>query len=92
MSGEFGELFEELLFGVESGGIIVGLGLILSIAFLVTWKVKYAGVLWILLLLFLGIEYAERISGSSRYMWSVVICFVSSLFCVYQVVEDVKEQ
>jgi len=91
MSGEFAELFQELLFGVESGGIIVGLGLIVSIAFLVTWKVKYSGVLWIFLLVFLGMEYAERLSGSSQYMWAVAICFVSAIFCVYQVISDVKD-
>ena len=92
MSGEFAELFQELLFGVESGGIIIGLGLILSIAYLVTWKVKYVGVFWAFLLVFLGMEYAERLSGSSRYMWAVAICFVSAVFCVLRTVWDAKER
>jgi len=65
--------------------------LIVSIAFLVTWKVKYSGVLWIFLLVFLGMEYYERLSDSSRYMWAIVICFVSAIFCIYQVISDVKE-
>lgn len=91
MSGEFAELFQELLFGVESGGIIIGLGIILSMAYVVTWKVKYVGIFWGMLLVFLGMEYAERLSGSSRYMWAVAICFVSAVFCILKVVYDAKE-
>jgi len=91
MSGEFAELFEELLFGVESGGIIVGLGIILSLAFVVTWKVRYVGIFWAFLLLFLGMEYADRLSGSSQYMWGVAICFISAIFCILKTISDAKE-
>ena len=91
MSGEFAELFQELLFGVESGGIIIGLGIILSLAYVVTWKVKYVGFFWAILLLFLGMEYSERLSISSRYMWAVAICFVSAIFCILKTVSDAKE-
>lgn len=91
MSGEFAELFQELLFGVESGGIIIGLGIILSMAYVVTWKVKYVGIFWAMLLIFLGLEYAERLSGSTRYMWAIAICFISAVFCILQVISDMRD-
>lgn len=90
MSGEFAELFQELLFGVESGGIIIGLALMLSLAFVVTYKVKFVGVFWAMLLFFLGWEYSQRLTGSTHFMWGVFICFISGVFCIVKVGYDVK--
>lgn len=90
MAGEFAEFFQELLFGVESGGAWIGLGLIISMAFLVTWKVKYAGIFWAIILVFLSVEYAERISVSNNFMWSIAISLLATPFLIWKVITDVR--
>lgn len=90
MAGEFVELFEELLFGVESGGILVGFGVLVSLAFLVTWKVKFSGLPWAVVLFYLGIKYTEEISVSSSYMWFAVLSFMCVIVLVVKVAWDAK--
>lgn len=87
MAGEWAELFNELLFGA---GAWLGLGIIISLAFLVSWKVKYMGLIWAIILIFLGIEYINHVSTSSNFMWSIVICFISAIILILKTILDVK--
>lgn len=83
----FEALFEQLLFG---DGAWIGLILILAICFLVSYKVKYSGVVFSFVLLFLSIEYYGEISASSNFMWSFVLCLISMVFCGWSTLKDVR--
>ena len=79
---EVTEFFTELMFGE---GKWIGLILILSIIILVSAKNKYASILFLPIMIFLGIEYANNVSASSDFYWSVIICFITSVFLVVNI-------
>lgn len=78
MAGEFIEFFEELLFG---SGAWLGLMLILAIGFIVASTVKYSGLVFILIYIFMFFEYFDEMGGliavSSTFMWACIIDLVA---------------
>lgn len=74
VAGEFEELFEELFFGAGSW---FGLIIILAFALIVSFRVKYSGVVWTIVLLFITLEYLANVPESSNFMWSAVATLVS---------------
>jgi len=67
------EFFQELMFG---SGAWLGLILILGLMILITYKVKEAGFAFLLISIFLGIEYFNNVSASSNFFWSGIIMFL----------------
>jgi len=70
MAGEALEFFTELMFG--SGG---WLGLILIVILLasITYKIKEAGYVSLVIAVFLALEYFENVDPSTNFYWSGVL-------------------
>jgi len=84
MPNEAQEFFQELLYGE---GAFLGLILILSIVILVTYKYKNAGILFIPICIFMGIQYLGNISASSNFMWCAIIMFLAVPFLLFRMVD-----
>jgi len=70
---EIAELFTELLFG---SGAWFGLILIFAIAVLVCYKVKEATIVFMIVLIFLSLEYLQHMADSSMHVWYFLISLV----------------
>ena len=74
---EIVEFFNELMFG---SGAWFGLILIVSIALLVSYKAKYSSLIFIMILVFMGLNYWEEMGGkisvTSNFMWAIIIDFI----------------
>ncbi len=85
------EIFDELMFG---SGAWIGLILILGFMFVVAYRAKYTSVIFILILLFLNLEYwgqiGYQIDVTSNFMWSIVISYVAMGFMGVIVYHDLK--
>lgn len=67
------EIWESLMFGPTA---FLGAAIFLAIAFIVTMKVKYAGIVFIPLCFFLGYQYISTIAEDSMHMWAgIMVCF-----------------
>lgn len=75
------QLFTELLFG---SGAWIGFLLVISIVFLMTWKIKESGIIFIPFTIFMGISYLQNVSASSNFMWGSILMFITSVFLVYR--------
>lgn len=88
---EIVELFNELLFG---SGAWLGLILILSVAFLVSYKAKYSSIMFILILIFMGLNYWDEIGGkislSSNFVWAIIIDFIGIIILSTVLYRDIK--
>jgi hypothetical protein len=72
-STDLSQLWSDFMFGSTS---FIAVGIFLAIAFLVTVKVKFAGIIFIPLCFFLGYEYLTTIEVNSVHMWAgVMACF-----------------
>jgi len=87
MSGEFEELFQELFFG---SGAWFGLIIIVSLALIVSFRVKYSGVVWTIILLFITLEYLENIAVSDNFMWASVVTIVTMCLTVWHSYGEMK--
>ena len=79
-------LFEELLFGE---GFWLGLLIMVGLGLYVAARVKYSGLVFVIIYIFLGLEYYNKLSGSSNSMWGFIICIVAMLFAVFQLYRDI---
>jgi len=87
MSAEITKVFNELLFG---SGAWIGLIIILAIMLPLSVKIKYSSVIWIIVMIFLEIEYYNNIARSSNFMWAIIISLMAIGFFAYRIYEDVK--
>lgn len=69
--------FHELFFG---SGFWLGFLLLITICVVVSYKIKYSGVIFVVVLIFLAMEYNENLVETSYKLWSVILCFVAVLF------------
>jgi len=89
MSGEALEFFTELMFG--SGG---WLGFILIVILLasITYKVKEAGYISLVIAVFMALEYFENVDPSTNFYWSGVLMLIFgvslAVSSVYRAVSD----
>jgi uncharacterized membrane protein len=83
---EVSEIFTELLFG---SGAWIGLVLLISIALLVGYKVKYASALFLVIFIFLGWEYFSHITASSMHFWYFLISMMACIFLGAKFVDDI---
>lgn len=87
MAGEFQELFEELFFGA---GAWFGLVILVSLALIVSFRVKYSGIVWSIILLFISIEYLNNVAESSNFMWSGVVTIVTMCLIAWHSYTEVR--
>jgi len=83
---EISELFTELLFG---SGALIGLTLLMAVAFIVSAKVKYAASIFVVIFLFLAWEYFSHITATSMNAWYFLICLVVAVFLGGFIYQDV---
>lgn len=81
------QFFEELLFGE---GFWLGLIIIVALGLFIASRVKYSGILFVIIYIFLAIEYLETIAVDSNHMWAVIVCIVAMIFSTYQLYHDVQ--
>ena len=84
---EIEQLFYELLFG---SGAIIGLILIISIALLVSFKVKYSSLIFVVILLFFAMDYLDKITATTMHAWYFLISLIAIVFLAGIFYEDVK--
>jgi len=83
------DVFNELLFG---SGAWIGLIIVLVLCFGASYGLKHgSGIVFAIILVFLGIEYLNHVSVDSNFMWSVVICFISACFVTYQAITELRK-
>jgi len=70
---EIEEAFYELFFGVQGGWI--GFLLVASIMLLVTAKVKYSGIMFMVVSVMMGIMMAGELATDSNLMWCMLMYF-----------------
>lgn len=84
------EFFNELMFG---SGAWIGLILILSIAFLVSYNAKYSSLVFIVILIFMGLNYWDEVGGkislTSTFVWSIIIDFIGVIILGLILMKDV---
>lgn len=67
------EIWDGLMFGPTA---FLGAAIFLAIAFIVTAKIKVAGIVFIPLCFFLGYEYLSTIAEDNVHMWAgIMVCF-----------------
>lgn len=84
---EIDEVFRALLFGE---GFWLGFLIITSVCLLVANRIKYSGSIFVMVLIFLGLEYSENLVSSSNKMWGIVLCFIGVIFLCIQLYVDAK--
>jgi len=72
--------FYELFFGAQGGWI--GFLLVASIMLLVTVKVRYAGIMFSVASVMMGIMMAEELAVNSNLMWCTVMYFLMPFFLI----------
>jgi len=75
---EIEEAFYELFFGVQGGWI--GFLIVASIMLLVTAKVKYSGILFMVVSIMMGIMMAEELVVNNNLMWCMLMYFAMPAF------------
>ena len=70
---EIEEAFYELFFGVQGGWI--GFLLVASIMLLVTAKVKYSGIMFMVVSVMMGMMMAEQLAVDNNLMWCMLMYF-----------------
>lgn len=83
------EFFEQFLFG---DGFWLGFFIIMAIAFIVSSRVKHSSVIFIVGLIFLAMEYNDRLSGSSEKIWGLIMCLIAGILLLYMEVLQVKSK
>jgi len=68
--------FNELFFG---SGFWLGFIFIISVCLIVSYKIRFSGIIFEIVLLFLALEYLENLNPASNRMWGVILCFVGIL-------------
>ena len=79
--------FDELLFG---SGFWIGFMIITAFALGISYRFKYSGVVFEVVLFFLALEYLEEIAVSSNHLWGAIMCFVEMLFIATRLFHDVN--
>jgi hypothetical protein len=87
MAGEFIEFFNELLFG---SGAWMGAILISAIILLVTYRVKYSGVVFMPICIFLGMQYLNTVPANSNLMWIAILMFIMAIYSLAMLIRDVR--
>lgn len=88
--GLIDELFTALLFG---SGAWFGLLIIVAVALLVSYTVKYSGVFFTVFLMFLGVQYLSRITNTDYLnVWFLLITWGLASLCAYLFYEDVTKK
>lgn len=75
---EIEEAFYELFFGVQGGWL--GFLLVASIMLLVTAKVKYAGIMFMVVSVMMGIMMAGELAVDSNLTWCMLMYFIMPAF------------
>ena len=63
--------------------------IITAFALGISYRFKYSGVIFEVVLFFLAMEYLEELSVSSNYMWGVILCFVEMIFIGTRLLHDI---
>ena len=87
MSGEIAELINELLFG---SGALIGLMVIICLALLVSIRVKYSSMIFIVILLFLAMDYLQKITATTMHAWYFLISLIGIGFLAGILIRDIK--
>ncbi len=84
---EIQQAFYELMFGY---GKWFGLIFFLSVILLISYRIRKAGILFIPILFFLGMEYSQNVSTSADFFWSVIILFLAGIYLMYKMVSEFR--
>lgn len=87
MSSEITQVFEVLLFGE---GFWIGFILIAAFAIGLSYKYKYVGVIFEVVLFFMSLEYLENLAVSSNHLWGVILCYVLMIFLGWKLFDDAQ--
>lgn len=86
--GAEADLFNELLFGA---GAWIGLSILVALSIVIAEFTKYGGLIFIIIDLFLGIEYLTNVSVNSNFMWSGIIMFLVAILVAYITIDGLRE-
>ena len=82
------DVFNELLYG---SGAWIGLVILLVLCIGGSFAFKYGGTIFGIVLIFLGLLYLENVAVNDNFLWSVVLCWISALYCFFHVATEVKK-
>ena len=80
------DFFGQLMYG---DGFWIGLIVLLGIGLFVVSRVKWSGVLFVIIYLFLALEYLENLPDSNR-IWGAIACILAAVFCTVRLYVDAK--
>ncbi|MDD5541150.1 MAG: hypothetical protein PHG61_10715 [Candidatus Marinimicrobia bacterium] len=83
------EIFQELFYG---SGFWLGFILITAFALGISYRYKYSGVIFEVVLFFMALEYFDNIDVSSNYMWGAILCFIEMVFIGIIVYSNVRNR
>lgn len=86
MSATLQNLLNEFFFG---SGFWLGFLIISAFAIGLSYKFKFSGVIFELVLFFFALEYLENIAVDSSYMWGAILCFVEMILISVKLYSDV---
>lgn len=81
------DMFQEFFFG---SGFWLGFLIISAFALGLSYKFKYSGVVFEIVLFFFALEYLDNLAVSSAYMWGVIGCFVEMILLSIRLYSDVQ--
>jgi len=81
MADEFYDLFNQLFYSTDVWGYL-GIALVVSFFFLVSYKVKEAFPFFVLIMIFMSVDYLDKMLATGYFAWHFVILAFSSIFMV----------
>lgn len=87
MSSEIAEVFEVLLYGE---GFWLGFIIIMAFSIAISYRFKYTGILFEVILFLLSIEYLNELSDGNE-LWGVILCYVGMILIATNLYRDVKK-
>lgn len=87
MSSEIADMINEIMFG---SGFWIGFLILSAFAIGLSYRFKYTGVVFEIVLFFFAFEYIDNIAVSSSYMWGAILCFVEMILISLKLYSDVK--
>lgn len=81
------QFFYELMFG---DGFWIAMFLLIAIGSYVSSRVKFSGILFVILYFFLSLEYLDSLDPSVR-IWGVIAMIFAAIFSAYRATADFKK-
>lgn len=83
------QIFNELMYG---SGFWLMFVVIAVICISASYRFKYSGLIFEIVMFFLAMEYNNNLLGSDSKMWGIILCFVAMIFIGLRLYGDMNRK